>query len=416
MGVFNQEQKQNIRSSYGDTDVWSFIHSTINDVLSKELEHLRVTHQGVLYEVFRITDYVMGTDTFEEKMKFCRRVFELEDDRVNDYSNETAEKSEIRITTYLIVHLATVLLCANGGYDSYALEIQKSCLSSVALKVREKIRNGVARILEENEGLMGNQLQRFMKTYGQDGRWISQDIDEMRDTTKKKDAPSAEGTGAKSGAPVFNGPVTYINENHAPFLSGVQNVTPSHLTALQGMMASQTGKPLQALPSMIEESSEKVQENPQTDAPELPTSPLEAVLFNEALDMPKIKRALYSLVADMRQRNELKIVHWYIVWSVFRQYSFITKKQSQTNFIQWVKAIFGWSWRTENFKGSAVPQGVRMPLDEWTIENLSAQRPQAVEYMNWREALMDAFLTDGGSGRKDCKSELCSRWFDTRLG
>lgn len=230
-------------------------------MLSKELEHLRVTHQGVLYEVFRITDYVMGTDTFEEKMKFCRRVFELEDERVNDYSNETAEKSEIRITTYLIVHLATVLLCANGGYDSYALEIQKSCLSSVALKVREKIRNGVARILEEEEGLMGNRLQRFMKTYGQDGRWISQDIDEMRDTTKKKDAPSAEGTGAKSGAPVFNGPVTYINENHAPFLSGIQNVTPNHLSALQSIMGAPADLPLKAL-SSPEGSSEEVQEQP----------------------------------------------------------------------------------------------------------------------------------------------------------
>ena len=225
------------------------------------MEHLRVTHQGVLYEVFRITDYVMGTDTFEEKMKFCRRVFELEDERVNDYSNETAEKSEIRITTYLIVHLATVLLCANGGYDSYALEIQKSCLSSVALKVREKIRNGVARILEEEEGLMGNRLQRFMKTYGQDGRWISQDIDEMRDTTKKKDAPSAEGTGAKSGAPVFNGPVTYINENHAPFLSGIQNVTPNHLSALQSIMGAPADLPLKAL-SSPEGSSEEVQEQP----------------------------------------------------------------------------------------------------------------------------------------------------------
>lgn len=416
MGVFNQAQKQNIRSSYGDTDVWSFIQSTINRALSEELEHLRVTNQGILYEVFRITDYVMGTDMVEEKMKFCRKAFELENERVNDYSNETAEKGEILITTYLIVHLATVLLCAKDGYESYALEIQNSCYSSVSQKVREKIRNGVARILEEDADLIGNKLQRFMKTYGQDGRWISQDIDEMCDTTKKKDAPSAEGTGAKSNAPVFNGPVTYINENHAPFLSGVQNVTPSHLTALQGMMASQTGQPLQALPSTVEQCSEKAQENPQTDVPELPSSPLELRLFNEALDMPKIKLALYSLVASKRPRNELKIVHWFIVWKVFRQYSFITKKQSQAKFIQWVKDVFGWDWQSSNFKGTIVPHGVRKPLNEWTIESLSVQRPQAEDYLNWRDTLVEAFLTDGVNGRKDCKSELCSRWFDTNLG
>jgi len=64
-----------------------------------------------------------------------------------------------------------------------------------------------------------------------------------------------------------------------------------------------------------------------------------------------------------------------------------------------------------------VPEGVRnIALDEWTIEKLSAQRPQAVDYMSWRNTLAEAFLTDGAKGRKDCKGELCTRWFDTNLG
>ena len=106
MGIFNQEQKQNIRSRYGDTTVWSFIQSICSQVLGNELEQLRVTNQGILYEVFRITDYLMGENTHEEKVHFCHSAFEVENERVNEYSNETAGRTEIQITTYLIVHLA----------------------------------------------------------------------------------------------------------------------------------------------------------------------------------------------------------------------------------------------------------------------------------------------------------------------
>lgn len=258
MGVFNQEQKQNIRRSYGDTDVWNFIQTTINHVLGDELEHLRVTNQGILYEVFRITDYVMGEHTYEEKVYFCRKAFEEENERVNEYSNETAGRTEIQITTYLIVHLATVLLCAKDEYSSYALEILNSCYSSVSSKVREKISNGVACILEEKDNLIGNKLQWFMNTYGQDGRWISKNIETM--SRAQKDAPSGKGT-SECVAPVFNGPVTYINENNAPFLSGIQNVTPNHLSALQSIMGAPADLPLKAL-SVPEGSSEEVQEQP----------------------------------------------------------------------------------------------------------------------------------------------------------
>ncbi len=151
--------------------------------------------------------------------------------------------------------------------------------------------------------------------------------------------------------------------------------------------------------------------------PSYPDSELDAVLFNEALDMPKVKQALGTLVARKKQRDELKIAHWFIVWKVFRQYNFIPKQQTQSKFIQWVTAVFGWDWKAKDFKGTVVPDGVRnIPLDKWTIEKLSAQRPQAEEYMDWRDTLTEAFLTDGGNGRKDCKDELCTRWFDTNLG
>lgn len=415
MGIFNQEQKQNIRSRYGDTTVWSFIQSICSQVLGNELEQLRVTNQGILYEVFRITDYLMGENTHEEKVHFCHSAFEVENERVNEYSNETAGRTEIQITTYLIVHLATVLLCTRDEYAHYALEILNSCHSQVSSKVREKIGDGVACILEEEDNLVGNRLQMFMKSYGQNGRWISKDIEAMSHT--KKDDSSGKGYG-ESVPPQLHvtGNVTYINNNNAPFISGMQTVTPNHLSALQNMMGMSGGQPLQAIPT-AEDFSEVKQENPSVDVLSYPESQLDAVLFNEALDMFKLKQALGTLVARKRQRDELKIAHWFIVWKVFRRHNFIPKQQTQSKFIQWATDVFGWDWQAKDFKGSVVPEGVRnIPLDEWTIEKLSAQRPQAEEYMGWRDALTEAFLTDGGNGRKDCKDELCTRWFDTNLG
>lgn len=183
------------------------------------------------------------------------------------------------------------------------------------------------------------------------------------------------------------------------------------------MMEETSSQSLQALGSDAEKYSEENQGHLLTDMPSYPDSELDAVLFNEALDMPKVKQALGTLVARKKQRDELKIAHWFIVWKVFRQYNFIPKQQTQSKFIQWVTAVFGWDWKAKDFKGTVVPDGVRnIPLDKWTIEKLSAQRPQAEEYMDWRDTLTEAFLTDGGNGRKDCKDELCTRWFDTNLG
>ena len=356
----------------------------------------------------------MGGHTHEEKVSFCHKAFEVENERVNEYSNETAGRTEILFTTYLIVHLATVLLCTKEGCDSYALEILNSCHSSVSSKVCEKIRDGVACILEENDNLIDNRLQLFMKTYGQDGRWISKDIEAMNHA--KKDDSSGNGT-SESAVPQLHvtGNVTYINSNNAPFISGIQTVTPNNLSALQSMMGMTGGQPLQAIPT-AEDFSEENQEKLLEDVPIYPESNLDAVLFNEALNMPKLKQALGTLVAAKRGKGELKIAHWFIVWKVFRRYNFITKQPTQSKFIQWVTTVFGWNWQAKDFKGSVVPEGVRnIALDEWTIEKLSAQRPQAVDYMSWRDTLMEAFLTNAGNGRKDCKGELCSRWFDTNL-
>lgn len=168
-------------------------------------------------------------------------------------------------------------------------------------------------------------------------------------------------------------------------------------------------KPVEAICAEREEPLE-------VDLASYPDSPLDANLFNEALDMAKVKQTLGTLVEGKRRRGELKIAHWFIVWKFFRQYCFIPMGQTQAKFIRWATAVFGWSWKSNDFKGSTVPKGVKeIPLGEWTMENLSAQRPQAEEYIRWRDALSEAFLTEDRKGRIECREGLCTRWFDTNM-
>lgn len=145
-----------------------------------------------------------------------------------------------------------------------------------------------------------------------------------------------------------------------------------------------------------------------------PKSELDATLFNQALNMSEVKKMLAKLVLPKREKRTLKIVHWFIVWKVFRRYRFIPEEKTQEKFIRWVKEVLGWEWNSSKFKGSNVPEAVRTtPLNEWTVEGLSAQRPQAEEYIRWRDLLVSSFMEKSPKGRVDCKESFCIRWFET---
>lgn len=145
-----------------------------------------------------------------------------------------------------------------------------------------------------------------------------------------------------------------------------------------------------------------------------PKSELDTTLFNQALNMSELKKMLAKLVLPKRENRTLKIVHWFIVWKVFRHYRLIPEEKTQAKFIRWVKEVFEWEWNSSGFKGSNVPEAVRTtPLNEWTMEGLSAQRPQAEEYIGWRDLLVSSFTEKSPEGRVDCKESFCIRWFET---
>ena len=63
-----------------------------------------------------------------------------------------------------------------------------------------------------------------------------------------------------------------------------------------------------------------------------------------------------------------------------------------------------------------VPDALQtIPLDKWTVSELSTQRPQAEEYLAWRDLIIATFLEGETDERRDCKEGFCNTWLDTEL-
>lgn len=134
--------------------------------------------------------------------------------------------------------------------------------------------------------------------------------------------------------------------------------------------------------------------------------------FHPSLKIEEVKQALYRLISMEEQNGEVRIAHWFVVWKFFKRYKFTDA--SQAAFISWVKAVYGWKWKTENFKGSVVLDSLKKnPLDEWTEEKISGQDRQAEGYIRWRDTLIDAFLEKDNDNRMQCREEFRSAWFAT---
>ncbi len=134
--------------------------------------------------------------------------------------------------------------------------------------------------------------------------------------------------------------------------------------------------------------------------------------FHPSLKIEEVKQALYRLISMEDQNGEVRIAHWFVVWKFFKRYKFTDA--SQADFIRWVKAVYGWKWKTENFKGSVVLDSLKnIPLDEWTEEKISGQDRQAEGYIRWRDTLIDAFLQKDNDNRMQCREEFRSAWFAT---
>lgn len=148
-----------------------------------------------------------------------------------------------------------------------------------------------------------------------------------------------------------------------------------------------------------------------------PPSQYDDILFREELVMPAIKAELGRLMEEEKiEKGKWNIAHWYVVWKMFRHYKFITKENTQAMFIRWVAEVFGWDWKTNDFKGTNVHSSLKnIVFDAWTYDNICGQTTQAEKFIHWKNKLVEAFLTPEKKGRRDCKEKFRTAWFATKL-
>lgn len=150
------------------------------------------------------------------------------------------------------------------------------------------------------------------------------------------------------------------------------------------------------------------------DVTSYPPSQYDATLFRKELIISAIKAELGRLIEEEKSERDLNITHWLVAWRVFSHFGFFEMKKSQSTFVKWVADVFGWEWKTKKFAGEFIPVGIKdRDLDEWSLDNICSQRPQAELYLTWKNKLVDAF-TEEKDGRLDCKQQFCTKWFDTK--
>lgn len=167
-----------------------------------------------------------------------------------------------------------------------------------------------------------------------------------------------------------------------------------------------------------EETTSVTMDQPAPVATSYPPSQYDDPLFRKELIISAIKAELGRLMEEEKiEKGEWNIAHWFVVWKMFRHYRFITKENTQAMFVRWVAEVFGWDWKTNDFKGTNVHSSLKnIDFDKWTYDNICGQTAQAEKFIHWKNKLMDAFLTPEKDGRRDCKEQFRSAWFDTKLG
>lgn len=165
-------------------------------------------------------------------------------------------------------------------------------------------------------------------------------------------------------------------------------------------------------------NTEATTAEPMAESTPYPPSQYDAMLFREELIMPALKAELGRLMEEEKiEKGEWNIAHWFVVWKMFRHYRFIPKDNTQAMFIRWVTEVFGWDWKSTNFKGTNVhPSMKSVAFCEWTYDNICGQATQADKFIHWKNKLEDAFLTLEKKGRRDCKEQFRTAWFDTKMG
>lgn len=136
-------------------------------------------------------------------------------------------------------------------------------------------------------------------------------------------------------------------------------------------------------------------EHPVIDGVVFPDSKFDKI-FNDAIDVKKVKLALHRLLP-----TEITITTWYIIFKIFVEIDWLQDRIS-THYITWVKDVYGWNFKTENFRTSVNSELKQQHTLDWNIGTMTSGKI-VNDYISFANSVRNEFVLemDGKTVKED---------------
>lgn len=135
-----------------------------------------------------------------------------------------------------------------------------------------------------------------------------------------------------------------------------------------------------------------------------PASPLDGI-FHKAVNTERVKAAIGRLAAEKgwEQGSRLSLKQWFIVHKVLEEIDWFDDTTDR-RFIMWVDDVFGWSWKTRDFK-SVLPDFKRTHSTAWN-ENTVNDPGTGRAYRCFADEVRGVFVSTDRQGRLTDRAEF----------
>ena len=108
-------------------------------------------------------------------------------------------------------------------------------------------------------------------------------------------------------------------------------------------------------------------EHPEVEGKDFPESEWDKI-FNDAIDVKKVKIALQKLLP-----SKISITTWYIIYKIFFEIDWLHDTVTK-HFISWVKDVYGWQYKTEDFKNSVNSELKLQHSLDWNTRTMTSAK------------------------------------------
>lgn len=138
-------------------------------------------------------------------------------------------------------------------------------------------------------------------------------------------------------------------------------------------------------------------EHPVVEGNEYPESEWDKI-FKDAIDVKKVKIVLHKLLP-----LKTSITTWYIIYKIFVEIDWLQDSIS-IHFISWVKDVYGWQYKTEDFKNSVNSELKQQHSLDWNTRTMTSAKI-AKDNIDFADSVRKEFVIDmeGKTVKKDNK-------------